>query len=200
MPTVDADPNFNLYLIREFLDSQTCRTIIAELSAASERAATVYGHNVSGDVDDKVRKTISLNPTPQTLNSLNRLLTEVRPNICAHFGITAERSETPQFLRYRVGDFFVAHQDGNTGLLLSERERFRKISLVVFLNRETEAAEPGAFVGGSLVFTEWRAGRKQGKYRLIPEEGMLVAFPAETTHEVIPVTSGERYSIVSWYG
>ena len=54
--------------------------------------------------------------------------------------------------------------------------------------------------GGSLVFTEWRAGRTMGQYRLIPEQGMLVAFPSELTHEVMPVTYGERYSIVSWYG
>jgi len=28
---------------------------------------------------------------------------------------------------------------------------------------------------------------------------MLVAFRSETTHEVTPVTHGERYSIASWF-
>jgi predicted 2-oxoglutarate/Fe(II)-dependent dioxygenase YbiX len=29
--------------------------------------------------------------------------------------------------------------------------------------------------------------------------GSLVAFRSETTHEVIPVTHGERFTVVSWY-
>jgi predicted 2-oxoglutarate/Fe(II)-dependent dioxygenase YbiX len=34
---------------------------------------------------------------------------------------------------------------------------------------------------------------------LAPAPGTLVAFPSETTHEVTPITHGERLSIVSWY-
>jgi SM-20-related protein len=29
--------------------------------------------------------------------------------------------------------------------------------------------------------------------------GTLVAYRAETTHEVTPVTHGERFTIVSWF-
>ena len=196
----DADVNFNLYLIREFLDPISCRKIIDELSCNSQSPATVYGLSETAAVDDKVRKTTSLTPGAETLQSIDQQLLRVRDQIAAHFDLQLDRTEDPQFLRYREGDFFVAHQDGNTGLLLSEREQFRKISIVVFLNKETEVPEPGCFGGGSLVFTEWRAGRNQGQYRLTPEVGMLVAFPSETTHEVIPVTCGERYSIVTWFG
>jgi predicted 2-oxoglutarate/Fe(II)-dependent dioxygenase YbiX len=96
-----------------------------------------------------------------------------------------------------VGDFFVAHQDGNTGLLRLDSDQSRRISVSIFLNRESEVPETESYCGGSLVFHDWR-NRKQ--YRLIAEAGTLVAFRSETTHEVIAVTSGERYSIVSWYG
>jgi SM-20-related protein len=34
---------------------------------------------------------------------------------------------------------------------------------------------------------------------LAPAPGTLVAFAAETTHEVTPIAHGERLSIVSWY-
>ena len=34
---------------------------------------------------------------------------------------------------------------------------------------------------------------------LTPAPGTLVCFRAETTHEVLPVTHGERFTIVSWY-
>ena len=43
------------------------------------------------------------------------------------------------------------------------------------------------------------AGRTPGRYDLAGEAGMLVAFPAETTHEVTPVAWGERYSIVTFW-
>lgn len=98
-----------------------------------------------------------------------------------------------------MGDFFVAHQDGNTGLLRLDREQSRKVSVVILLNRQSEAPETDAYCGGSLVFSDWRgSGRRE--LRLPGEAGTLVTFRSETTHEVIPVTHGERYSIVSWYG
>ena len=124
----------------------------------------------------------------------------IRDEIGAHFGINLMRSEEPQFLRYLPGDFFVAHQDGNTGLLQSEREQSRKVSIVIFLNRQSETPEARSYGGGSLVFSDWRPGRNQGQYGLSGEAGMLVTFPSETTHEVVPITRGERYSIASWYG
>jgi SM-20-related protein len=118
----------------------------------------------------------------------------------AHFGLALTICEDPQFLRYREGDFFVAHQDGNTGMLRTDSEQSRKVSVVVFLSRQSEVAAPGSHGGGALVFTEWRAGRKPGRHSLAAGAGMLVAFAADTTHEVTPVTWGDRYSIVSWYG
>jgi predicted 2-oxoglutarate/Fe(II)-dependent dioxygenase YbiX len=98
-------------------------------------------------------------------------------------------------LRYGVGDFFVAHQDGNTGLLRLDTE-LRRISLVIFLSRESESPQPDTYCGGSLLFTDFRADRKGS---VAGEPGTLVAFRSETTHEVTPVTHGERYSIVSWF-
>lgn len=147
-----------------------------------------------------MRKSIRLLPSAQTVEYITAKLVEARRAIAAHFAIELTKHEEPQFLRYEVGDFFVAHQDGNTGLMLSEREQFRKASIVIFLNRQSDVPAADCYGGGSLVFTEWRAGRNRGQYSLAAEPGTLVAFPAETTHEVAPVKSGQRYSIVSWYG
>ena len=200
MRTPDAAIGFNLYLVGGFFSAQICGEIIAELSRAPEDPATVYGRGEAGVVDERVRKVARLMPSPETVEGVRRRLLDIREEIGAHFGISLNACEDPQFLRYRVGDFFVAHQDGNTGLLLSEREQSRKVSVVILLNRQAEISEAGSHVGGSLVFSEWRPGRNQGQYRLPGEAGMLVAFPSETTHEVTQVTWGERYSIASWYG
>jgi SM-20-related protein len=200
MTTLDADARFNLYLVRGFFNAQMCDEIIAELSRAPEDPATVYGRGETGCVDERVRKAARLMPSSETIERVRRRLFETREEVGAHFGINLKGCEEPQFLRYRVGDFFVAHQDGNTGLLRSEREQSRKTSVVILLNRQSEIPEAGSYEGGSLVFSEWRPDRNTGQYSLTGEAGTLVAFPAETTHQVTPVMRGERYSIVSWYG
>jgi SM-20-related protein len=192
--------DFNLYLVRCF-DASACAEIITELSGAPDDRATVYGKSgETGSVDEGVRKVARLMPPQETFERVRRRLLEVREEVSAHFGVSLTSCEEPQFLRYREGDFFVAHQDGNTGLLLSEREQSRKISVVIFLNRQSTPSEVGSYGGGSLVFTEWRPGRRRGNYALAGEAGMLVAFPSETTHEVTPIEWGERYSIAGWYG
>lgn len=198
MTETDAGAGFDLYVLRNFFDAEACARLLGELRRAAEGAAEVYGRGAAGDVDERVRKVARLAPSAETVERVVRRLAECREEVGAHFGLRLGACEEPQFLRYRVGDFFVAHQDGNTGMLMSERERSRKISLVVFLNRQSESPAADAYCGGSLVFSDWRKGR--GVFPFFGETGTLVAFRSETTHEVLPVTHGERYSIVSWYG
>lgn len=119
-------------------------------------------------------------------------------DVAAHFGVEVSECEEPQFLRYQMGDFFVAHQDGNTGLLRLDTER-RLVSTVIFLSRESDSPGADVFCGGSLVFTNLRAPAEGAKFRMRAEPGTLIAFRSETTHEVTPVTHGERLSIVSWF-
>lgn len=200
MAELETNSHFDLYLIRNFLDTETCAELIGEMRCASAGPATVYGMSEAGSVDERVRKVTRVRPSEKTVERVRERLLESSAEVGEYFGISLSVCEEPQFLRYRVGDFFVAHQDGNTGLIRSEREESRKISTVIFLNNQSEAPEADAFCGGSLVFSDWRARQEERELRLSAETGMLVAFRAETTHEVVPVTHGERYSIVSWYG
>jgi SM-20-related protein len=114
-----------------------------------------------------------------------------------HFALSLSSCEEPQFLRYRPGDFFVAHQDGNTPLIHDDT-RFRKVSAIIFLSGQSEAPAPGHYGGGSLVFHGPYSG-PQLRVPVTPPAGTLLCFRAETTHEVLPVTHGERISIVSWF-
>jgi predicted 2-oxoglutarate/Fe(II)-dependent dioxygenase YbiX len=34
---------------------------------------------------------------------------------------------------------------------------------------------------------------------IVPRRGLLVAFPADTVHEVLPVTGGHRDTVVDWF-
>lgn len=197
-----ADPNAHgwpdLLVVEHFLEPGTCKQIVTEMTAAQGDAASVYGVAASGAVDQNVRRTLRIRPSAETVELLTRRLFELKNTVESHFRVALSECEDPQFLRYREGDFFVAHQDGNTGLLRLDSER-RLVSTVIFLSDESDSPRPGAHCGGSLLFTNLRAGPDARKFRMMGEVGTLVAFRAETTHEVTPVIHGERYSIVSWY-
>ena len=182
-----------LFIIEQFFDALACDAIIAELKSLEGSAATVYGRATSGTIDANMRRTLRVKPSNETVELVMRRLQECRDAIEKYFAVTLNECEEPQFLRYREGDFFVAHQDGNTGLLRLDTER-RLISTVIFLSRESKTPEPDAYCGGALVFSDLR-----NRFHMRAEPGTLVAFRAETTHEVTPVTHGERYSIASWY-
>jgi len=192
----DTGP-FNLFVIRQFLDVHWCNRIIDEMNQAPEAPAVVYGTEEKGTVNVRVRKVTRIAPPSAIFQHVIHKLQECMADVGKHFGRSLDKCEEPQFLRYLTGDYFVAHQDGNTGLLLSEKELSRKVSVVIFLNSHSEVPTPSTFAGGSLVFTNWRTGANS---RMDGQAGTLVAFPAETTHEVIPVTRGQRFSIVSWFG
>jgi SM-20-related protein len=200
MTKLDMDAGFDLYMVRSFFDAEMCRKLLNEMRRCTTVPATVYGPGESGSVDERMRKAARLMPSRETVEHVTERLLYYRGEVGEHFGMSLTSCEAPQFLRYRVGDFFVAHQDGNTGLLRSDREQSRKVSVVIFLNHQSEAPLTDAYCGGSLVFSDWRASQGREEFRLSGEAGTLVTFRSETTHEVIPVTHGERYSIVSWYG
>ncbi len=168
------------------------------MSAAQARSSVVYGSTSAGVVDETTRRSLRLTATNETAELITGRLLGCMAVIGKHFGVTLSECEESQFLRYKKGDFFVAHQDGNTGLLRLDTER-RLVSTVIFLSRETDAPEPGPNVhcGGSLIFTNLR--RTSEKFRFRADPGTLIAFRSETTHEVTPVTHGERHTIVSWY-
>ena len=198
-----ADPSStpwpDLFIVKHFLEPHTCHEIVTEMRASQADAATVYGRSTSGVVDQRVRQTLRIRPSATTVDFVVERFLAYKPSIEQHFGRALGECEDPQFLRYREGDYFVAHQDGNTGLLRMDSES-RLVSLVVFLSREAETPQPDAYCGGSLVFTNLRAGPNDpAKFHLPGETGTLVAFRSETTHEVTPVTHNERYSIVSWF-
>jgi SM-20-related protein len=186
----------DLLVVKQFFAPQICEELVAELKTAERNSSTVAGRGPTKTVDEGVRKSLRLLPSTKTVALVTSNLLERRGEVEAHFGIKLDECEDPQFLHYRIGDFFVAHQDGNTGLLRLETEK-RKISVVIFLSTESDNPQPNTHCGGSLVFSNYRL--TPGRFRMVGEPGTLVAFRSETTHEVTPLTHGERYSIVSWY-
>src|SRR5712672_2970471 len=191
MPTID------IMEIGDFLDAAACAELQAELRQAGGGRATVVGQSAAASVQPLVRSTTRAAVPPATRKRVLRLLEARRVTIEQHFGLALGPCEEPQFLRYQPGDFFVAHQDGNTPLIF-DQSRFRRVSVVIFLSRHSEGPSPDTYGGGSLVF-HGRYPDLSLRVPVAPSPGTLLAFRAESTHEVTAVTHGERITIVSWY-
>ena len=189
---------YDLLVASEFLSESICRNIITEANNAASVPATVYGRTDSGSVDERVRKTSRLSVSPETVQLVNHRLLEYKPSVEEHFQVSLLDCEEPQFLRYNVGDFFVAHQDGNTGLLRLSTDAERRISIVIFLNPQNDEPTARSYSGGSLKFSDYRKPAADA-FSMRGETGLLVAFRSELTHEVTPITRGKRYSIASWF-
>ena len=187
---------FDLHVVKDFFDANTCREIVSEISSSPAAASLTYGKG-EGAVDDRIRRAMEVSPSPATVAYVNRRLEEARSELAVHFRVALNGYEPPQFLCYRAGDFFVAHQDGNTGMVNLESDRTRRISISIFLNSQSDEHQSGVYSGGSLLFSDWHTGVRQEVWG---EAGTLLAFRSETTHEVAPVTHGKRYAIVSWFG
>jgi SM-20-related protein len=195
MSARERTADLDLFIERDFLDAATCAEVFNAVRASQGRPATVYGLGDTGAVDARVRRTTRISPPLEIEEVIKQLLLSRMSAVGEHFGHALKELEEAQFLRYEAGDFFVAHQDGNTGLLRSEREE-RKVSVVIFLNQQSDAPAPNSYRGGSLVFHPRGAS---APLKLQGEAGTLVAFRAETTHEVEPVIDGERFTIACWY-
>jgi predicted 2-oxoglutarate/Fe(II)-dependent dioxygenase YbiX len=197
MPSADT---IDLHVVRNFLDFSTCRNLIEAIRHGEHHRAITYGKSDSGTVDERTRKVKRATLDSQIVNQVAAQLREHLTSLREYFDIPVKTIEEPQFLWYRPGDFFVAHQDGNTKLIQLESDRLRRISLSIFLNHQVNDGQandvlPESYSGGSLVFTDRFTGER---HEMPGEAGKLVAFRSELTHEVTPIRHGERFAIVTW--
>lgn len=197
--TIPAAP-LNLFTKPNFLDGQTCADIRRAALSSPTNQAPVYIAGSDELVHETVRKTTSFHPVDEVVWEIHRRLLQQKASLENHFGRTLSDCEKPQFLHYREGDFFVRHQDGNTEQLEFDHLRVRRISIVVYLNDFSDQPIADTFSGGFLNF--YRADDVRAEtpaYSLKGTTGLLVAFASDTTHEVSPITRGERFTIISWF-
>jgi PKHD-type hydroxylase len=87
-----------------------------------------------------------------------------------------------QFTKYEApGGNYGKHIDRAMGMTV------RKLSLTIQLS------ESESYIGGDVLLH-----LSDNPTHISREQGTLVAFPSYTLHEVTPVTTGVRYSLVAW--
>ena len=201
MATADLFSRLGLFIARDFLDDDVRRTICAEMrAAASEQSAMRTG---SGDfgVNAEFRRSRWAKVSDPTLATVREKLLDAKPDLEKHFAVALRDCEEPQFLLYTERDFYRPHKDSTSDRHAAEYLRQRRVSVVIFLNQETDENRPESYSGGALTFYGLldAAPLKGRALRLDGEASLCVGFRSDVTHEVTPVTRGERLTIVSWF-
>lgn len=150
----------------------------------------------AGEVEWVINKEIRDTQQVKLTKAIEKKLRAVDDKSIASFvnpfyQVEVSEREPSQILHYGVGGHYIPHVDAETlykddmGLELWEKTLDRDLSVVYFINDD--------FSGGELFFPAL-------DLVIEPEAGTLVCFPSDHNyvHGVRPVTSGHRYTIVTW--
>lgn len=143
-------------------------------------------------VNTKIRDTQQVHLPDDVAQRLDGIVdASILAFINPYFQVEVRDSEPSQILHYGVGGHYIPHVDAETlykddiGLEMWEKTLDRDLSVVYFLNDD--------FAGGELFFPAL-------DLVVTAEAGTLVCFPSDHNyiHGVKPVTSGHRYTVVTW--
>jgi SM-20-related protein len=199
VPTAEFFSRLGLFVLRDFLDPDTCARLRREVKNAEKVPGAVGAESGRYEVDPHSRRTNIAEVPADAEAIIDERLSALTSEVERHFSVRIQGRQRLQFLLYREGDFFEAHRDRNPSPNAAEFSRRRQVSVVVFLNGEAEDPTPDAYGGGSLTFYGLLGeGDRQVGLPVLGETGLLIAFDSNLTHAVTPVTYGERYTVVTW--
>jgi predicted 2-oxoglutarate/Fe(II)-dependent dioxygenase YbiX len=183
--------NINDYILvfEDIATPELCDAILNEFSDEKEWQKTIVG---DGRVDDKIRtaETIVMSYS-HVIEKNPEIRTTLDKAVFASAGLAIkkynekfslafiEEDSGYELLRYKEGQFYTQHTD-------SFKLRPRAVSCSFILNDDYE--------GGEFAFFD-----RELKYK--PKKGSCIMFPSNFMypHEIMPVTSGTRYSIITWF-
>ena len=201
MPEAAFFLQFGLFAEPQFLEAPVCDQIRTEIRAADKVPATVLEEGDRYGVDTRFRSTDRAKVAPDTETLIQERLLSVMPRVGSHFGLQLERIQPLQFLVYGYGDHFSPHSDRDDHADGAAFSRSRQVSVVLFLNDQSDVPGPDNYSGGELAFyglLDDERARAVG-FPLRGQVGLLIAFLPDTVHGVTPVTAGERYTVVTWF-
>lgn len=184
----DRPPPFGVILVSDWFDPAKCDELTSRLEQQPRGWLTTVDKTTGEQRLDPMRVTekVALGEMESSVVGLvKKALIEVaEPDMDCRI----ESFVFPNVLRYSKGGTFRGHADSEvldrqTGLW--KKIINRDISMLIYLN--------DGFQGGNITFTRLN-------YSYHPRKGDLLIFPSDHryAHRAEPVTSGVRYSIVSW--
>jgi len=183
--------NINDYIVTfdGVITNALCNAILEEFNDETEWQKTVIS---DGRIDNKIRsaETIILS-YPHVIGKNPKVRAKLDKYVFVSAGLAIKKynEQFPlckiqedsgyELLRYKERQFYTQHTD-------SFKARPRAVSCSFILNDDYE--------GGEFAFFD-----RELKYKL--KKGSCIMFPSNFMypHEIMPVTSGTRYSIVTWF-
>jgi predicted 2-oxoglutarate/Fe(II)-dependent dioxygenase YbiX len=190
-----------LLAVPGFLSEAGCDDLRNAMADAASVKTTIARDGQDHVLDERTRRTRGMIMPPALRQDVEQRLADLRPQLAEHFGVALDHPEPPQFLAYGKSDFFRPHADSSDDPALAEFLRRRRVSVVIFLGRQTRLPAPGSYCGGELVFFRLPglSGPEAVRAPVWGRPGLLIAFPSAQLHEVAPITHGFRGSVVSWF-
>lgn len=202
MPSAGFFRKFGFFVAPDFLEPPCLAELCRAMACAPAEKPLIAASSGEDRYDQDVRR-VDLRVVPKDNRNRTALRQQLRgltPELETHFATPLADCESPQYLIYHPGDFFTAHRDGGDAAPDAVTRR-RRVSVVIFLNRESEEPAEGAYGQGHLTFHHLLNGPHWEKcaFPLNAEPGLLIAFPSGTVHEVTPVLHGLRFTVVTWF-
>ncbi|MGE3727369.1 MAG: 2OG-Fe(II) oxygenase [Candidatus Sericytochromatia bacterium] len=187
LPEISEKPDpHSRYLVRYvslpgFLSPAECQRLISSEGAFHQaKVVALQSGDVQLSLNERKTDTKSIEDNPETHWIYQRLRETLVQLNRQTFRFELKRFSAPEILRYEPSGFYAPHSDLGQGETSS-----RKLSAVALLS------PPESYSGGELVFYPRFAPCSR-------EQGTLFLFPAYLMHEVKPVSSGQRYTLVTW--
>jgi predicted 2-oxoglutarate/Fe(II)-dependent dioxygenase YbiX len=180
-----------IFVVENVITHALCDAILKEFSDEEEWQKTLVGGG-DGRIDDKIRSAETILISYQDVIGKNF---KVRQKLDKYLFVSAglaikkynekfplckiEEDSGYCLLRYKEGQFYTQHTD-------SFKKHPREISCSFALNDDYEGGEWGFFDREMVI--------------KVPK-GSAILFPSNFMypHEIMPVTKGTRYSIITWF-
>lgn len=166
-------------------DAQSCDSIIEHLKGVNDwteakilELAEDGGYSLAAKPEYRSANAfvpVDRSELVQTFNS--KMNNVVKPLVKRVWQRKLTEHSTTHIVRYKPGDYYRRHSDEVFD------KAYRYFSVVCYLNED--------FEGGHTSFPPLN-------YSVTPQRGKAIIFPSTYVHCAEPVTSGEKYVLVSW--
>ena len=179
-----------IHVEKNAISDELCRQIIDEYDDSDDwKAGTINDYEINEYRKCEVvylSQDETLEKNLKTRNKIDEKLYKIINNLLEKYlkkydalGYVQIKEDTGyMLLRYKTGDYVKKHVDTSS-------DQHRTLSCSLILNDDYE--------GGEITFFD-------GEIKPNLKKGDLLIFPSSFTypHQVLPVTSGTRYSIITW--
>jgi len=192
---------YSYYYFTKAIPEKICDNLIKKYTNFKSKKGTVKGP------DSKIRNSnVVFSHDPELYEMIHPFVDQANFNAGWNFDI--DYTETVQFTKYNLNQYYNWHQDGSYETYPNDhqyeqyRGKYRKLSTVISL---TDGSE---YTGGDFQVDLRDKGAKGDKdiknaknvitVKELRQKGTVLIMPSFLWHRVTPVTKGKRFSLVAW--